>query len=192
MSRFILASLIFAISSVWPTAGMTQAPAPVQCFPEEIENLHAVKFPSDRQEAVRKYRNSHVVGYNAAEFNTAVTVYIYDREPITELTQEFRLSGSEVIDAHKGSESPMNGPSKLTISDNPVDGFLGVFLWSEGETDFGSFLWVGEISGKYVKLRTTYIRPEKDEETGPAMLFAMSAMKNVAKHVCVIPSQAQQ
>lgn len=179
---FVIAGFLLTI--LFSESGNAQESISSSCFPPSINDLQAVQFSQELQDANHKYRNTEISGYNAPEFKTAVTVYIYDKEPVTELLQEFRTSGSQVLAMHSGTESPMNGPYKLSIAGKPVDGLLGIFLWSEGETDFGSFLWIGELSGKYVKLRTTYIRPEQDEQTEPAMQYAMTAMRSVADHVC--------
>jgi len=183
--HFVIATAVLALSGLFPVSGLAQDPTLNNCSPVEIGGLQLVQFPQERQDALRKYRNTQAIGYNAPEYNTAVTVYIYDKKPIVELKREFLASGSEVLASHAGAESPMSGPSKLALADKPTDGFLGVFLWSEGETDFGSFLWVGELSGKYVKIRTTYIRPELDDQTGAAMSYAMMTMRTVANQVCV-------
>jgi len=160
-------------------------PVPSKCFPAAIDDdLQSIAFPQDHKDAIRKHRNTQVAGYNAAEFRTTVTVFTYEKEPIATLLEEFRASGSEILAVHGGAESPMSGPAKLEVAGETIDGFLGVFLWTEGETDFGSFLWVGEVSGKYVKIRTTYVRPEQDEQTAAAMRFAITAMRKVAGHVC--------
>ena len=182
--HFVFVSAVLALTGLFPVSGLARASARNDCSPAEIGDLQRIQFPQERQDALRKYRNTLVLGYNATEFNTAVTVFIYDKKPIGELRKEFLASGSEVLAAHAGAESPMSGPAKLTVSGKPTDGFLGVFLWTEGETDFGSFLWVGEMSGKYVKIRTTYIRPEQDAQTASAMSYAMTAMRSVANQVC--------
>jgi hypothetical protein len=182
--QLVLVITIVALTGLLPVSSFAQESAPNRCISAEISGLQAIQYPQERQEAIRKYRNTLISGYNATEFNTAVTVYVYDKEPITELLQEFRASGSEVLAAHAGAESPMSGPAKLPVAGNSADGFLGVFLWTEGETDFGSFLWIGELSGKYVKIRTTYVRPEQDDQTAAAMSYAMTAMRSVASHVC--------
>ena len=180
--------LAFAISAISlaiiPMSVGAQDSAPSICFPATIDDLQQVVFPKERLDAMRKYRNTEVAGYNSQQFNTAVTVYIYDKEPVKKLAQEFSSSASEILQTHAGAESPMSGPSKLNIGGKPTAGLLGVFLWSEGETDYGSFLWTGELAGQYVKVRTTYIRPEDDGQTGGAMQYAMAAMRNVAGHVC--------
>lgn len=173
-----------AISS-WSAGAKAQDSTKGICFPAEIDELQAVQFPQEKLEELRGYRNTQIAGYNAAEFNTAITVYIYDKKPVEDLAQEFRASGSEIFAVHKGTESPMAGPVKLAIAGKQTDGLLGIFLWSEGETDFGSFLWLGEVSDKYVKIRTTYIRPEQDDQTASAMRFAMTAMHKVADHICI-------
>jgi hypothetical protein len=182
--HFLFATAIIFFTGLFPVSGSAQEPALNNCSPAQIGGLQLIQIPQEQQDALRKYRNTRAIGYNAAEFNTAVTVYVYDKKPIAELKKEFLASGSEVLSAHAGAESPMNSPSKMIVSGQPADGFLGVFLWSEGETDFGSFLWVGEISGKYVKIRTTYVRPEQDDQTASAMSFALTTMRNVANQVC--------
>lgn len=185
MKKTTLTVLLFPLFVFWPFVAISSESQLSNCLPETIDHLKAFHFPVDQQETARQYRNTQVAGYNATEFNTTVTVYVYDKEPALDLKQEFQASGLAVLSAHNDVESPMSGPSRLTISGKPIDGLLGVFLWSERETDFGSFLWIGDVSGKYIKLRTTYIRPEADNETATAMRFAMTAMQRVASHICL-------
>ena len=138
--------LVFAIAAflliTLPKSVHAQRLTLSKCFPAAINDLQEVQFPQERQDATRKYRNTEIFGYNAQEFNTVVTVYIYDKKPIKQLPQEFRISAAEILEAHTGAESPMSGPSKLSIAGKPTEGFLGIFLWSEGQTDYGSFLCV--------------------------------------------------
>ena len=185
------ATSVLLMALLLPFNTGAQQPLPDECLPTEIDGMQAVEFPPGHRDAIHKHRNTQISGYNAEKFNTTVTAYIYDKEPKMELLQEFRDSGSAVIAAHSGTETPMSGPSKITIAGNPTDGYLGIFLWSEGKVDFGSFLWVGEVAGKYVKIRTTWIRPEQDDQTATAMRFSMQAMRNVANHICIPASVAR-
>ena len=182
--RYLLITAILAMTALFSANSPAQESVSDTCAPAEIESLQAVQFPEEMRDANRKYRNTQLFGYNASEFKTAVTVYIYDKEPVRDLRQEFLGSGSEVVRTHAGTESAMRGPAKFTVAGKSRDGWLELFLWSEGETDFASFLWIGELSGKYIKIRTTYIRPEQDDQTGSAMRYAVTAMRSVASHVC--------
>ena len=188
-----LASFLLALVGLFPAAGAAQEPATALCTPATISGLESVEFPQDRQAELRKYRNTQAFGYNANEFKLAVTVFIYDREPVTDLRQEFSASGAEVVRVHPDAKMPMNGKSKINLSGQDTTGYLGVFLWSEGKDDYASLLWVGEQSGKYVKIRASYIRPERDEDTGAAMAFVLARMTSVASEACApAPTETAQ
>ena len=185
MTRLPMLGTIFALASFVSTGIQAQERNNVVCFPAEIDGLQAVQFSQAQKDTAKSYKNSEIHGYNASEFSTAVTVYAYDMAPQLDLKKEFVASGSEIFSVHKGTEAPMSGPSKLPVAGVETPGFLGIFTWTEGQTDFGSFLWVGTINGKYLKIRTTYIRPELDSETASAMRFAMDSMRKVASHTCI-------
>lgn len=176
-----LVAAVLALSGLSTAGAVERATG---CFPGQIGDLRWIDNSKDRQDAIRQYRNTQVAGYNADPYMTAVTVFVYDKTPVMELQEEFRASSAEVLAAHEGAESARTGPFQLEVQEKLLDGFLGFYLWGEGEADIGSFLWVGELPGKYVKIRTTYVRPESDAELVPAMAHAVDAMRGVAAHVC--------
>jgi hypothetical protein len=174
---------VFLVAGVVPWRGHARDAVPAACLPPAIGDLRAIEIPQDTSEAMRRLRNTEIAGYNAEPFRTAVTVYRYDKAPVDELRKEFAASAADVLALHADAESPRSGPSRLRIAGSPTEGYLGIFLWSEGETDVGSFLWVSELSGRYLKIRATYVRPERDDQTGAAMRYAMEALQRVADHV---------
>lgn len=155
-----------------------------QCFAAHIDGFKTIDFPPAYRASLKEHRNGVVAGYNADRFNTAVSVFIYDKKPNANVDKELNLAVSEVLSAHSGAELARAGKGTVPLAGEPNEAYGGIFIWSEGATDLGSFLWIIPKANRYVKLRATYVRPEADQETAEAMRFAISALETFARSVC--------
>ena len=175
-----LATLAMLCSSV-TLASNDQSPA---CFPASIDGFESTSIPDAQAESLKAYRNTRMAGYNAAPYNTAVSVFVYDRERPANDTNELEAAISEILSVHPGAELAMSGKGKVPVAGTPTSARGGLFLWTEGQTDYGSFLWVVPGDKQYLKIRATYVRPPGDREALEAMKFAVAALETVSKSVC--------
>lgn len=176
--------------ALWALAGVAQAgaaaaePAPSACFPARIGDLQAQTYPPEVHDAMRRQRAGKVFGYNAPAYRTAVTVYLLDKAQADSLEQEFLAAESQIAAIHPGTESTMRGPVPLPFPGRPSEGKLAHYLWTEDGDDIGSLLWLGETADRLVKIRLSYVRPKPDDQTAAAMRHALTALRDVAMHVC--------
>lgn len=133
---------------------------------------------------LKAYRISTAAGYNAQARGTAITLFVFDRAEDADDRGEVDAAVREVLSVHRGSEMAMGGDSRMPLAsvDTPAQG--GLFLWTEGRTDYGSFPWVIPRTRHYVRLRATYVRPPGDDAAVEALKSAMSALSSVARNAC--------
>lgn len=179
-ARLLLALLVLFCSTV-ALAGVDQTPS---CFPASIDGFESTSIPDARAESLKAYRNTRTAGYNAAPYNTAVTVFVYDRESPANDTKELEAAIFEILSVHPGAKLAMSGKGKVPVAGAPAEALGGLFTWSDSKNDYGSFLWIVPGDRQYLKIRTTYIRPPGDREVVEAMRFAISALETVAKSIC--------
>lgn len=152
------------------------------CFPSSISGFETVEFPETHLATVRGRGNGTVAGYNAAPFELAVTVFIYEREADSKADDELKLALSEVLAAHPGAELATKGNGSVPLSGKPTAAHGGMFLWGERDTEYGSLLWLVPRPKHYVKLRATYKRVAGKETE--AMGFAIQSINAVANALC--------
>jgi hypothetical protein len=165
------------------TASNSPQPAP-PCFPASIDGLESVPIPDGQAESLKAYRNTRAAGYNGAAYGIAVSAFIYDRELLADDSAELEAAISEILSVRPGAELAGSGKGKLPVAGTPTTALGAMFLWTENEMDYGSFLWLVPGEKQYLKIRTTYIRPQGDREAVEAMESAISAIETVSKNVC--------
>ncbi|ESK54634.1 hypothetical protein F990_02507 [Acinetobacter tjernbergiae DSM 14971 = CIP 107465] len=156
----------------------------VRCFPTAINGFETVLTPDAQAVALKTYRNTHSAGYNAMPYHTAITLFIYDRDPSTNDLAELKAAISEVLSSHSNAELVMSGKGQVRVAGTSVEAQGGLFLWSEGETNYGSFLWLVPGDKQYLKMRATYVRPLEEKQVTKAMQFAIDAIATVGDKVC--------
>ena len=178
-----LLALLGGLAAATATAQDDGDPAPA-CFPAAIDGFETIVRTEDQAARLKANRNTVSGGYHAASGNTVITVFVYDREPGADDRREGEAAIAEVLSAHSGSELASSGEGSVALAGVPTPAHGGFFTWSEGETDYGSFLWVIPREAHYVKIRATYVRPEDDREVAAAMRVAMNALEKVARGIC--------
>ncbi len=156
----------------------------MQCFPTTINGFESTLIPDAQVEALKAYRNTNLAGYNTVPYHTAITLFVYDRDPLTNDQTEFTATISEVLSSHPSAELAMSGKGQVRVAGTSVEAQGGLFLWSEGETNYGSFLWLVPGDRQYLKIRATYVRPQEDKQVTKAMQFAIDAIATVGDKVC--------
>lgn len=156
----------------------------VPCFPATINGFESATIPDAQVVALKAYRNTRSAGYNAMPYRTAITLFVYDRDQPANDQAELRAAISEVLSSHPGAELAMSGKGQVRLAGTSVEAQGGLFLWSEGETDYGSFLWLVPGDRQYLKIRATYVRPPEDNQVTKAMQFAIDAIAAVGDKVC--------
>ena len=167
-----------------PAAAQDAPAPPAACFPAAIEGFETAVHTEEQVARLKSHRNTTAAGYNAAAYRTTITMFVNDREPGADDAREGEAAIAEALAAHPGSELAMGGEGTVPLAGVATPARGGFLVWSEGETGFGSFLWVVPRHGHYVKIRATYVRPAGDREVVAAMQFAASALETVARGTC--------
>ena len=154
------------------------------CIPHKIDGLNSITYPVELLNKNKAYRNTVTVGFNGSMYGLIITIYLYDREieKWSADINELKLSIQEVLSSHSGARLEHSGKGSLPISGHETESIGGLFTWYENGNDYASFLWIVPLKSRYLKIRSTYIRPHGGE--GNAMNSVIEKVNFVAMKIC--------
>jgi len=167
-------------------AGGTFDEAAGICVPAKVEGLRRIAEAPERAAALKRYRNTQAIGFNAEGQRLAITVYLYDRERsgADADRDEFRANVSEILSAHPGSTVERSGRGTYPLAGRQAESDAAFLTWVDKGEVHGSVLQLFPRDKRYFKIRATYLRPAAGEAA--AMKAAFASIRSLADGLCLV------